>query len=109
MENASKALLMAGGMLIALLTISLLVLMFTRISAVQRTNNVDEAEMTTTEFNNQFSTYNNNHVRGSELYSCLNRAVDYNKTVTIVSEEGKNWRDAQYEPIEIDLDFSGKE
>ena len=109
MENASKALLMAGGMLIALLTISMLVFMFTKISAVQRTSNVDEAEMTTTEFNNQFSTYNNDHVRGSELYSCLNRAVDYNKTVTTASvQEGNihNEKISEYAPIRISVNFN---
>ena len=105
MENASKALLMAGGILIALLTISVLVFAFNRMSATQRVSNQDTAEQTTIEFNNQFSTYNNDKVRGSDLYSCLNKAVDYNRRNTLLSSTGKteeqNWRSSEYLPSTI--------
>lgn len=42
MENASKALIMAGGILIALLVIGALVLMFNQLSYYQRTETDSE-------------------------------------------------------------------
>lgn len=79
MENASKALLMAGGVLIALLIIGALLLMFNNLSSYQKVGEQDTKEAQVIEFNNQFETYNRKNVRGSELYSLLNRVVDYNR------------------------------
>ena len=42
MENASKALIMAGGILIALLVISLLVFFYNNVVDVQRINQSNE-------------------------------------------------------------------
>lgn len=83
MENASKALLMAGGVLIALLIIGALLLMFNNLSSYQKVGEQDTREAQVIEFNNQFETYNRKNVRGSELYSLLNRVVDYNKRKSI--------------------------
>ena len=102
MENASKALIMAGGMLIALMIIGALILMFSNLSNYQQTQIEGEVDSQVVEFNNQFSTYNRPDVRGSELYSLLNRAIDYNRTQ---STAGTNWADQgqnlAYEPVII--------
>ena len=79
MENASKALVMAGSVLIALMIIGALILMFNNLFSYQQINQTDKRTDQTIEFNNQFETYNREEVRGSELYSLLNRAIDYNR------------------------------
>ncbi len=102
MENASKALIMAGGMLIALMIIGALILMFSNLSNYQQTRVEGEVDRQVVEFNNQYSTYNRPDVRGSELYSLLNRAINYNRTQ---STAGTGWADQGqnllYEPVII--------
>lgn len=102
MENASKALLIAGGVLIALMIIGALLLMFSNLSSYQETNVQGERSAQVVEFNNRFSTYNHDNVRGSDLYSLLNSVINYNRTQSI---EGTNWSDQgqeiAYEPMTI--------
>lgn len=102
MENASKALLMAGGVLIALLIIGALVLMFNNLSNYQQAGQVNDKEVQIVEFNNQYETYNRKNVRGSDLYSLLNRVVDYNRRK---STEGTGINDKgqylAYQPMTI--------
>ena len=73
MENASKALLIAGSVLIALMIIGALLLMFSNLSSYQDTNVQGERSAQVVEFNNRFSTYNHDNIRGSDLYSLLNK------------------------------------
>ena len=79
MENASKALIIAGSVLIALLIIGALVLMFSNLTSYQKTNTETAREAQIVEFNNQYENYNRQDVRGSELYSLLNKVIDYNR------------------------------
>ena len=90
MENASKALIMAGGVLIGLMILGALILMFNSLSSYQNTNQQGEAEAQVVEFNNQYVTYDNENVRGSDLYSLLNKVIDYNRRE---SSEGTGWSD----------------
>lgn len=102
MENASKALIMAGGVLIALMIIGALILMFSNLTAYQETNTRSTRSTQISEFNNQFETYNRTSVRGSDLYSLLNKAIDYNRRQ---STQGTGWADTgeeiAYEPMVI--------
>lgn len=108
MENASKALIMAGGVLIALMIIGALILMFSNLSSYQETNVRGERSAQVVEFNNRFSTYNHEDVRGSDLYSLLNNAINYNRTQsTAGTRDSSNttWADQgtdiAYQPLEI--------
>lgn len=58
MENASKALLMAGGILIALLILGALIMMFTSLQDYQNTNDAQTKNSPIAQFNNQFEPYN---------------------------------------------------
>ena len=78
MENASKALIMAGAVLIALMVIALLVFFFNNIRDLQKTNLTSEEVQQIAEFNKQFDVYARD-VYGSELLSLANKVVDYNK------------------------------
>ena len=77
MENASKALTMAGSMLIAIIVISLLVVFFNKLQNLQKTElNKEEVEQAV-EFNETYDVYYRD-VYGSELLSIANKIKDYN-------------------------------
>lgn len=101
MENASKALIMAGSVLIALLIIGALILMFNNLSNYQNVGTENEKEAQVVEFNNQYETYNRKNVRGSDLCSLLNRAVDYNRRKSTVGTGKDQGQYLAYEPITI--------
>lgn len=77
MENASKALMMAGAVLIALLVISLLVLFFHNLRDLQGIEQGSEELEQIVEFNKQYEVYARD-VYGSELLSIANKIADYN-------------------------------
>lgn len=78
MENASKALIIAGSVLVALMVISLLVIFFNNIRDLQGIEQDSEKLEQTVEYNKQYDVYARN-VYGSELLSIANKVVDYNK------------------------------
>ncbi len=100
MENASRALIMAGSVLIALMIIGALMLMFGNLTSYQETDTQGTRSAQIAEFNQQFETYNRDDVRGSDLYSSLNKVIDYNRRQSWegVGESGEEIR---YEPMTI--------
>ena len=108
MENASKALLMAAGVLIALIIIGALLLMFNNLSNYQETNTQNTRESQIVEFNKQFETYNRKDVRGSDLYSLLNKVVDYNRRKSDVATGNDEGQDLKFEPMTIKVTFPEK-
>lgn len=101
MENASKALLMAGGVLIAIVIISLLMIMINNLTSYQQTDIDTQTNAQDLEFNQQFENYNREDVRGNDLYSLINRAIDYNERQSTLGN-------GVYEPITIKIDFDKK-
>lgn len=78
MENASKALIIAGGMLIAMMIVGLLVWGYEQIRQ-SRASNVESQELQQiTEFNKKLESYNKTAVRGYQLISLANLAQDFN-------------------------------
>ena len=76
MENASKALLMAGGVLIAIIIISLLVRTYGNIGRFQRQQlSAEEAEQLE-EFNKEYTKYQGQYVYGTEVITVINKAAD---------------------------------
>ncbi len=109
MENASKALLIAASVLIALLIIGALTLMFNNLTRYQNVGTDNEKEAQVVEFNNQFETYNRKNVRGSDIYSIFNRVIDYNKRKSTQGTGEKNeGQYIAYQPMEVTIDFDGK-
>ena len=108
MENASKALLMAAGVLIALIIIGALLLMFNNLSNYQETNTQNTRESQIVEFNKQFETYNRKDVRGSDLYSLLNKVVDYNRRKSDVATGNDEGQDLKFEPMTIKVTITDK-
>lgn len=110
MENASKALIMAGSVLIAIVIIGALVLMFNNLNNYQQVNTQGNRDTQVVEFNNQYETYHRKNVRGSDLYSLLNRVVDYNRRKsevgTLNNDQGQY---LAYEPMTIHYTLDGKQ
>ena len=69
MENATKALEIAGGVLISLIIIGTIVFFYNRISEVKQTEHNTQAEEQAADFNKDYEVYNRNDVYGSELLS----------------------------------------
>ena len=85
MENASKALLIAGGVMLTMLVLSILVYGWGTISEYQaELDRIKEIE-NTAKFNLQFTNYERNDVLGYELLSLVNKVIDYNQRY---SEDG---------------------
>ena len=78
MENASKALLMAGGILIALLIIGSLVLLFSNLQDYQNKTDVSTKQSQVAKFNNQFEPYNKKDLTLMELKSIYNKIISNN-------------------------------
>lgn len=79
MENASKALLMAGGMLLAILLISVGVLGYTRIKSFKTTEAEISAKKQIQAFNAEYEAYNRKLLRGIDVISVVNKAISNNE------------------------------
>lgn len=102
MENASKALLMAGGVLLAMLVIGILLFAWNQYSEYySKQEDLSEIE-DVTEFNLQFTNYDRKDVLGYELISLSNRVADYNFRYSN-DAEAKN--DERYTPITLGIEL----
>ena len=85
MENASKALIIAGAILLAILIISLGIMIFNQASGVVNNNAMDEVEIST--FNQKFTQYEGTNVKGAQVNSLLDQIVQNN--VSTQSDKSK--------------------
>lgn len=108
MENASKALIMAAGVLISLIIVGALVLTYNNLSSYQKVGQQNTKEAQVVEFNNQYETFNRNNVRGSDLYSLLNKVVDYNRRKSSKGTGKDQGQYLAYEPMTITFDLDEK-
>ena len=79
MENASKAILIAGGILIAVIIIGVLAYSFFSTSGYFREEQIAEKAEQLTAFNQQFESYHRKLLRGADVISILNKVIDHNK------------------------------
>lgn len=92
MENATKALLIAGGILLAVLILSLLILLFSNISSNQLAQEKKIKAEQLKEFNQQWEAYNKKALFGADIITVVNKANDKNKesNVTVKIKCGGN-------------------
>ena len=98
MENASKALIMAGSILIAVMTIGALMFMFDNISGVEKQKDQNAEIEATLEFNRQFEAFDMAGLRGSDLLTVINKMYDYN-------ERSNDVRVNEYSPMSMQVTF----
>ena len=78
MENASKALIIAGAILLAILIISLGIMIYNQASGVVNNNAMSEVDIST--FNQKFTQYEGDNVRGAQVNSLLDQVRSNNIT-----------------------------
>ena len=76
MENASKALIIAGAILLAILIISLGILIYNQAAGVVNSNAMSEVERSN--FNQKFTQYEGESVRGSTVRALLQAVLSNN-------------------------------
>lgn len=86
MENASKALIIAASVLIAMLIIGAAVYMFNVMSSIQAEEEASSQTQIITEFNQKFDVYNRKILYGSDILSLANMIDDYNVRETVESK-----------------------
>lgn len=89
MENASKALLIAGGILLAVLVLALLALLLSNISSNQLAQEKKLKTEQVQEFNQQWEAYNKKALFGSDIITVVNKAIQNNKAVETMDERNK--------------------
>ena len=103
MENASKALLMAGGVMLTILVISVFLYVWTSFSEYQANlDRIKEVEELA-KFNSQFTNYQRDDVQGYELLSLVNKVIDYNQRFSSAFGTSAAGNSAQYMPIKITI------
>lgn len=100
MENASKALLIAGGVLFTMLIVGVIVFARDRFSEYYSSQSVIKGIENTAEFNKQFTNYEKENVTGNELISLINKVIDYNDR-----ESSAVTNNSQASPITININF----
>ena len=78
MENASKALIIAGAILLAILIISLGIVIYNQAAGVVNTDQLNSVEISS--FNKQFTQYEGNNKRGADVNSLLDTIQSNNVT-----------------------------
>ena len=78
MEDVSKALLIAAGVMLAVMLVSLLFIFGDKMASYFSEKHDAAMIEQTVEFNNKFQNYDGKTIRGNELVSIMNRVVDYN-------------------------------
>ena len=76
MENASKALIIAGAILLAILIISLGIMIYNQAAGVVDSTAMDEVAVTS--FNKKFTQYEGKNVRGTQVNALLETIVQNN-------------------------------
>ena len=102
MENTSKALIMAGGMLLAILIVSLLVYAWSLFSKYQSSQDDLTDIEDTAKFNEQFTNYQRDNVKGYDILSLANKVTDYNYR----KSESDRTNDENYVPITIVINLT---
>ena len=83
MENASKALLIAGGILLAMLVMALLVLLNNNVQTLKTAQLEKAYQEELTAFNMQFEAYNKKIMYGTDVISVVNKAIANNNLMNV--------------------------
>lgn len=100
MENASKALLMAGGVLIAIIILSLIVYIGTTTGRLAKAQDERTLAEQTEAFNKEYEAYYKKKMYGTDVITVVNKAIEYNQSLGTDDEDYF---------IDVELDLSGAE
>lgn len=97
MENATKALTMAGGILIAIMVLATLLYAATTWGIIPTTKDETDAAKQLAKFNQEYESYDRDALYGTDLVSVLNKAIDNNKKYNVTNAN---------DPMYVDIHFS---
>ncbi len=80
MENASKALIIVGSLLISVAILSLLVYTFSGIGGTEKRKDDQAESKSLMDFNAEYEAFNKKLMYGVDVISCINKAVSNNET-----------------------------
>lgn len=98
MENATKALLIAGGVLIAIIIISMFIMMFNKMSNMQNQQEEQLKVEQIAAFNAEYESYNKKAMYGTEVMTIMNKAIQNN-----LDMDASKYEDAYYINIKFKL------
>lgn len=108
MENASKALIIAGAILLSILIISLGLIVFNQAKQTIGNANLSEAEITS--FNAQFTSYEGGSVSGTDVNALIEK-VSLSNTTNAADQTGKyikmTYTDKSSTAVELNADDNG--
>lgn len=81
MENAAKALIIAGGILLAIMTLTLLVYGITTTARIEQVKAESEKTEEISNFNMEYETYNKKRMYGVDVITVINKAINHNKAM----------------------------
>lgn len=82
MENASKALVMAGGILIAIMILATLAYAAGQWGLIPQTMEQNKEAQQLAKFNQEYESYNKDIMYGSDVVSVLNKAISNNSVIS---------------------------
>ena len=93
MENAAKALLIAGGILIAIILISMFLMMYTRMTSIKKTQEEKKEMEQLAAFNAQYEAFDKKLMYGVDVRTLVNKAEENNRnnpseTINVIFEPG---------------------
>ena len=111
MENATKALIIAGSILISVIVISLLMMTFGKIGTFQKNQRTEEEAEQIEEFNKDYTKYDGQYVYGTEVITIINKTLDYKEkqgvdiqvNITFVEPYTYKIKDKEYTTKSINL------
>ena len=98
MENATKALLIAGGVLIAIIILSMLLMMYNKISEIKNAQEEEKETQQLVAFNSQFEAYNKKLMYGTDVKTLINKVLENNEKYPIsiyINLESENVSDVK--------------
>lgn len=108
MENASKALIIAGSILLAMITISIFYFSWDKVGEVA--GGLDESAKRELEaFNNSFESYNKKVMYGADVLTVVNKAIDNNKSYGVEYYERPTDSDYLDYYVNIIFVYNGRE
>lgn len=100
MENAAKALTIAGGVLIAIIVVATLWYSFQQWGILPQAKDDNEKISQEVEFNKEFESYNKQNLYGTDIITVINKAMANNEKYGITAELD--------DPYYVDVKFSLK-
>ena len=106
MENASKALIIAGAIVLSLVIISLGMFIFSKGNEVA--NSIDMNEQEILAFNNKFTPYEGESIRGSQVNALLQAVVASNRSVNDNGEIDTKGIEVKFSDSKLGTNFTAK-